>query len=161
VLTQLKEDQMRTLNINSRKINTRKVNFSKLTFNKIKNSIGMVLLLFFPCIIFAMKNVVKMVVPFENIPMPPGAVIQASYAFGTYPMIFCYENNLQSIGLVQWPYNGQISSSTLSVTLVVSSQFQGQFADPSGVISVTNTTSIPLIVSCQLALVRKPFLNKL
>jgi hypothetical protein len=87
-------------------------------------------------------------VPFQNIILNPGQTINSSFAFGANPIIFCYENNQQSIGVVTWPYKGRIYSSTLSVSLVTNGQYQGNFADPSGNISVTNNQNYQLVVNC-------------
>lgn len=91
-------------------------------------------------------------VPFSNVNLNPNDTIQGSYSFGINPLIFCYENNLQSVGIVTWPYKGALSSSALSVSLKTSASYEGQFADSNGTITVTNNQSTPLIVSCQFAL---------
>src|SRR5438034_361886 len=111
---------------------------------KMCNILLILLFLFFP-IDFAISASGKFIitaVPFLNIILPPGGNIQASY---------CFENNLQSVGLVQWPYKGTINSAALSLSLVTSGVYQGQFADPSGTISVTNNTTASLVVNCQFA----------
>ncbi len=87
-------------------------------------------------------------VPFENIFLNPNGVITASYAFGPHQIIFCYENNLQEVGVVTWPYQGKMYSSTLELFLKTQSNIQGSFADAKGVLTVTNNTPNLLIVSC-------------
>lgn len=87
-------------------------------------------------------------VPFANIFLPPNGVITASYAFGPHQIIFCYENNLQSVGVVSWPYQGNMYTSTLSLFLKTQTNIQGSFADSNGVLTVTNNTPNLLIVSC-------------
>ena len=87
-------------------------------------------------------------IPFQNVVLNPNVTIQGRYSFGTFPIIFCYENNLQSIGVFTWPYQGKTYTSTLSTPLVTNSNFQGAFADPSGTVTIRNNQSTALLVSC-------------
>lgn len=87
-------------------------------------------------------------VPFENISLVPNQIIKANYAFGPHAIIFCFENTLQTIGNITWPFNNQIRSASLPVTLVTNSNFDGFFANVNGVITITNTSKAPIIVSC-------------
>jgi hypothetical protein len=91
-------------------------------------------------------------VPFRNVRLDPGATLAASYSFGKYPIIFCYENTASYVGVMTWPYQGQLESTFLPVQLKLNKNFQGNFADPSGTISITNNVSRFLIVSCQYGL---------
>lgn len=91
-------------------------------------------------------------VPFLNLRLDPGATLAASYSFGRYPIIFCYENTASFVGVMTWPYQGRLESTFLPVQLKLNKNFQGNFADPSGTISITNNVSRALIVSCQYAL---------
>jgi len=97
---------------------------------------------------FLSKTVLALAVPFGNIQLNPNQTIQATYAFGSDPIIFCYENNLQSVGIVHWPFNAVQQTSTLSVSLKTNANFEGFFADPTGTITITNNQTIPLIVNC-------------
>lgn len=99
-------------------------------------------------LVLAIAPTYALVVPFEGITLNPNRTIQADYAFGPHPIIFCYENNQQSVGIVTWPYKGKIYSSTLSVSLKTNVNYQGQFADTRGTISITNNLKVPLIVNC-------------
>ena len=101
-----------------------------------------------PQLVLANVNLVSTSVPFQNIILNPNDVIKATYSFGDHAIIFCYENNQKFVGNVQWTFQGQIKNSTLSVFLKVNPNFQGEFADPNGIILVTNTTNHTLIVSC-------------
>lgn len=100
---------------------------------------------------YAKQTTARINVPFANITLNPNDIILGTYTFGQNPVIFCFENNLQSIGAVTWTYQGKRFSSTLSVTLVTNTNFQGFLADASGTITVRNNQPIPLIVSCLFA----------
>lgn len=93
-------------------------------------------------------NTTIFTVPFQNINLGPNASLIANYSFGSNAEIFCFENNLQPVGIVRWPYQGQIFSSTLNLLLTTSTLFTGSLADPNGTITVTNNTTNTLIVSC-------------
>ena len=96
----------------------------------------------------ATPTALSLSVPFQNIILNPNNIIQASYVFGPNAIIFCYENNLQSIGSVTWPYHGKSFSSTLSVPLTTNANYQGLFADPTGIITIINNQSTTLVVNC-------------
>lgn len=87
-------------------------------------------------------------IPFQNIEQAPNTVIFANYNFESHAMIFCYENNQQSIGQVIWTYQGIPQFSTLSILLKVDGQFEGEFADPIGTITVNNNTTSSFITNC-------------
>jgi hypothetical protein len=88
-------------------------------------------------------------VPFETITLNPNDVIQAGYSFGLHPIVFCFDNSLATIANIRWPYQGALHNTTLPETLTINPQFEGDFADPNGVITITNTTNFTLIISCQ------------
>jgi hypothetical protein len=119
---------------------------------KMKNQfISILLFLFIPFdwLAYANTQIPVITVPFENFSLLPNAIVKANYSFGDHPMIFCFDNTLQTQGRIQWPYHGQIKSSSLPIFLKDNSNFDGQFADLNGVIKITNTTSATLIVNCQ------------
>lgn len=88
-------------------------------------------------------------VPFSNIRLQPNQYIEANYSFGAFSVIYCYENNLKSVGVLAWPLNGKVNFATLSTfPLVKNTRYQGDLADLSGIIGITNNTSGALIVNC-------------
>ena len=87
-------------------------------------------------------------VPFQNVLLTPNQTLQANFAFGATPIIFCYENSLQTLGIIIWPYQGNPNASQLPITLVTSGQYQGSLSDPSGVITITNNQNFTLVVNC-------------
>lgn len=87
-------------------------------------------------------------VPFANKKLNPNEVIQANYSFGNQPGLLCFDNNLENIGEIKWPYKGSIKSSSLPVLLKVRIEFEGKFADKSGQITITNTSNKQLIITC-------------
>lgn len=89
-----------------------------------------------------------MTVPFQNVFMFPQHTIRANYTFGPFNTIFCYENNLQTVGVITWPFQGNIFNSQLPIFLKNNANVQGSFADNSGAITIQNTTNITLIVNC-------------
>lgn len=108
----------------------------------------------------AMAANIYTTVPFENLPLVPNNVIAASYQFGNFSVIYCYENTFQFIGGMQWNYNGSTFSGTLSQISLVKpnppAPFEGAVVDPAGTITITNTAqnnpgNTPLVVSCQFA----------
>lgn len=110
-----------------------------------------------PALAFAHTDSLKpmiavLTIPFQNVTLNPNQTIQANYTFGSEPIIFCYENNLQSVGRVTWPYKGHFYSSTLSITLITNGHYQGEYADASGRITILNNLTTPLIVSCEFAM---------
>ncbi|MHB1948085.1 MAG: hypothetical protein ACYCQI_08235 [Gammaproteobacteria bacterium] len=98
--------------------------------------------------IHAETNTSIFTVPFQNITLGPHASLIANFSFGTNAEIFCFENNLQPVGNVTWPYRGQLFNAPLNLLLTTSSLFTGSLSDPNGTITVTNTTTTTLQVSC-------------
>ena len=88
------------------------------------------------------------VVPFQNVVVNPNCTLISAYSFGTYQEIFCYVSTAQSSCSMTWPYHGQRFSSALPLVLSIDPQFQGFFADPSGVITVLNNQTTPVFISC-------------
>ena len=115
------------------------MNFKKILF-----------ILLFPSFVFA-GGPLQTSVPFDNISLTPGSTIEASYNFGQFPIIFCYENNLQTVGIVIWPFQGSLFTSTLPITFVTNTEFQGDLADPTGTIAIFNNQTTTLLVSCDFA----------
>ncbi|MEO7049490.1 MAG: hypothetical protein ABI091_29580 [Ferruginibacter sp.] len=91
------------------------------------------------------------VVPFNNIQINPSAVLSASYSFGNNAIIFCYTPDLATIGIITWPYKGVTQSGSLPMPLVTNSNVTGQLADANGTISIRNTLTVPILVSCDFA----------
>jgi hypothetical protein len=98
--------------------------------------------------VMARSQTIISTVPFANILLNPNDMIQASYTFDGHPIIFCYEDNQETTGSIQWPLEGLVQSSTLPITLITDGQYSGEFADPTGTITITNTASLPVVVSC-------------
>lgn len=100
---------------------------------------------------FALANASPLIatVPFESVILNPGNGVQASYAFNNHPIIFCFDNNFKTIGYIAWPFNGLLRSSTLPISLKTQDVFEGEFADISGMITIVNTTTTQIVVSCQ------------
>lgn len=90
----------------------------------------------------------QLTVPFQNISLAPQASMQASFAFGTNAEIFCFDSSQSIVGNVTWPYNGQLYSSSLPLLLTINSLFTGLFSDPTGILTITNTTTSTLQISC-------------
>lgn len=88
-------------------------------------------------------------VPFETITLNPNDVIQAGYAFGLHAMVFCFDNNLETIANIQWTYKGIAFNAPLPQSLKTNPQFEGAYADSNGIVTITNTANKALIISCQ------------
>jgi hypothetical protein len=87
-------------------------------------------------------------VGFENLRINPNKTKIASYSFGNYAEIFCYEANETTTGNIQWTYQGQVKNSSIPILLTTNSQFEGEFADANGNLKITNTSSFPVVISC-------------
>jgi hypothetical protein len=87
-------------------------------------------------------------VPFNNKVLNPKNVLQANYSFGNFPSMLCFDNNLEKIGEIKWTFKGNIKSSSLPVLLKVRVEFEGEFADKNGSITITNTSNKQIVVSC-------------
>lgn len=87
-------------------------------------------------------------VPFQTIFIAPTQTIFINFFFDQHKIIFCFENNSQTVGLITWPYLGVTQASTLPIFLKQDSNFQGSFADAAGLITITNTTPNTFAVSC-------------
>lgn len=88
-------------------------------------------------------------VPFQNVIMNPNCTVSATYSFGNHAIIFCYTNFVQNAGQIFWPYQGTTQTGSLAIFLKTNPNFEGQFADPNGQITVLNNQTTPLVVSCQ------------
>lgn len=97
---------------------------------------------------FASETTIQ-TVPFQNISLSSRAQIQANFSFGTHAEIFCFDNTLSTVGSVTWPYKGKLFSAPLPLLLTTNAAVQGQFSDPNGLLTIVNTTSSTLIVSCE------------
>lgn len=111
--------------------------------------LSFLILIPFNTTISAAQSPILLTVPFENIILNPNAVIQASYSFAGHPMIFCFDNTLQTLGNIQWPFQGIIQSSSLPIYLKIDPLYEGELADVTGTIKITNTTSTTIIMNCQ------------
>ena len=94
-------------------------------------------------------NAIATSVPFTNFQLAKNATMSASYSFGNHLQIICYEPSLQTIGSTTWPYQGNINSSPLPLLLKTKKDISGNFADPSGTITITNTTKNKIYVACE------------
>jgi hypothetical protein len=101
------------------------------------------------------------VLPSQVVPFPavygslilnPGCTVSANYNFGNYQIVFCFSNNVANketgIGRISWPYQGVVQFSTLPIFLKTHASVQGSFADPAGTLTIQNTESVPLLISC-------------
>lgn len=92
--------------------------------------------------------------PIENVILNPGDSVQANYSFLGHPLIFCWQDQTtdNNIGLVSWPFNGNLFTHALPTTLknVTSPpEYDAFLADPIGVLTVTNNMPFVLTVSCE------------
>lgn len=94
-------------------------------------------------------NAYAALVPFENEMLPPAHELAANFTFGAHDIVFCYDNTLQTIGVITWPLDGQRQVSTLPIFLKIKDQIQGSLADPVGLLTIYNNTTITRIISCQ------------
>jgi hypothetical protein len=90
-------------------------------------------------------------IPFESVYLNPSQHFDASYSFGAHPVIFCYANNTLNNGVIIWPYHGKNNNLGIPIFLKVNGQYEGEFADPNGTITITNNTKSTLAFSCQYA----------
>ncbi len=99
--------------------------------------------------------VIQTVVPFQNITLQSGDYIFASYVFGSFPVIYCFDNNVQfdpPVATMQWPLGGVMQTNYLSkFPLVINNNFSGLAADPAGLIIIQNFSATQLVVNCQYA----------
>lgn len=87
-------------------------------------------------------------VPFENIELAPNNSLVSSYSFGEHAIIFCFDNTLLNVGIITWTLNGSTPTSHLPIFLKTNPIFEGEFADASGLIQITNNQPQPLFISC-------------
>jgi hypothetical protein len=109
------------------------------------------IILFIMSCCFISSKIYAYTVPFNNIQLNQNAVLSAGYAFGGYSIIFCYTPNLATTGIITWPYKGITHSGNLPMSLTNNSNATGQLADAQGAISIRNTLSSPIFVSCDFA----------
>ena len=88
-------------------------------------------------------------IPFSNFALAKNASMSATYSFGNHEQIFCYDSSLQSIGLMTWPYQANIYSSSLPTLLKTKKDISGNFADSSGTITITNNTKNKIYIACE------------
>ena len=96
-------------------------------------------------------HALQMTVPFTNVPLNAHDSLSATYSFGNVPQIFCYVYSTMNIGSITWPYQGQLYSSALPVLLKISKDITGDFADPTGTVTIFNNQNQTINVSCNLA----------
>ena len=106
------------------------------------------LVLFFSSI--ASANIIT-TIPFQNIAVNTNDTITASFAFGPNSLLFCYSDQFQDTGItgnIAWPFQGNMQSSTIPITLATNANFQGQPIDSVGTIVIQNTLSTTSVISC-------------
>lgn len=87
-------------------------------------------------------------VPFQIV-LGPNETILASYAFGTNAIIFCNANNSPSnIDTIYWTYNGVSFNAPMPIFLKVNPIYSGEFADPTGTLTILNTQGAAQTVEC-------------
>ena len=96
-------------------------------------------------------HALQMSVPFNNVLLNAHDSLSATYSFGIYPQIFCYVDSTMGIGSMTWPYQGQLYSGALPVLLKISKDNTGDFADPTGTVTIFNNQNQTINVSCDLA----------
>lgn len=90
----------------------------------------------------------SLTVPFQNIFLNPNQSLASQYIIGAHKLIFCFENNQQTTGIITWPFQGVLYVSSLPIFLKTDPNIEGQFADNQGQITITNNQNRLLIVSC-------------
>lgn len=100
------------------------------------------------CVLLALTPADATQVPFQNVPLNQGISLQASYSFGNFSVIFCFDNSTDINSDISWPYKGAVHFSRVPVLLKTKSNFQGYFADSHGTITIKNTTKTQLEYSC-------------
>lgn len=112
----------------------------------IRNSIF--IFLFFGISFAYAQKIIYTTVPFQNISLNPTDAIVATFSFGQQSQLFCFDNTLQTEGVINWPYHSQPQSSSLPIFLTLNPQFQGSLTDPNGTLTVYNNTGITLQENC-------------
>lgn len=95
------------------------------------------------------SRIVTAIVPFQNLNLNPTDTLQANFSFGNFNQIICFDGfQSTGVGVITWPYRGQLFNSTLSIFLTKNSTFEGQLIDPAGVFSIHNTLPRALSLNC-------------
>lgn len=87
----------------------------------------------------AKENLINISVPFQNLTLNPNGKIQANFAFGPHQIIFCFPNSISSVVGITWPFKGRQLSAQTPIALKTNGNIDGQFSDPSGVLTIQNT----------------------
>lgn len=93
-------------------------------------------------------QLITAVVPFQNVFLNPNDVVQAGFSFGPHSQLFCFATNTQIVGIIHWPYQGNIQTGNLPIFLKTNPIFSGSFTDPNGGLTIQNTTNQLLQVGC-------------
>lgn len=89
--------------------------------------------------------------PFDNVILNPASTLVVSYSFGSNQSMICYTPDFAPLGIMTWPLNGAPQSSYLPVVLSINSNVTGSPADPNGTITIANTITDPILLSCDFA----------
>lgn len=105
----------------------------------------------------AQVNIVSATVPFQNVSLNPQDTLQATFAFGNFHQMMCYESFGQTFRIT-WPYQGTLTTlpnqsapnPPSSIFLSTSATFTGLPIDNSGTnnLSFTNTQNITISLNC-------------
>jgi hypothetical protein len=98
-----------------------------------------------------MNNAIAYTVPFDNVQLNPNATLSANYSFGSNAIIFCYTPSLATTGVITWPYQSVIESGSLPMPLTNNPNATGQLANSNGTITIKNTLTSAIVVSCDFA----------
>lgn len=82
-----------------------------------------------------------------------GASAQFNYSFvsgnASHHQIICYSSTtIDPNSIINWPWGNAVQTGNLPILLKNNSQFEGSFANNSGAIKLTNTTTQQLLYTC-------------
>lgn len=80
-----------------------------------------------------------------------GQKIRANYTFNTNQTLVCTQST-DFIESIEWEYKDVWYKGQMPLTLIDNSEFQGQYADPDGTLTITNEfgdPTSPMLVSCE------------
>lgn len=86
------------------------------------------------------KNEIDYTVPFHNAQIKPASKIYVKYSFDSHhqTLVCTSPQSNDAITTVGWHYKGVGRKIDLPVTLKDDQRFEGNFANPSGVLTITN-----------------------
>lgn len=102
------------------------------------------------------KNEIDYTVPFHNAQIRPASKIYVKYAFDSrgQTLVCSSQQSSDAITTVGWQYKGAGRKIDLPVTLKDDQRFEGYYADPKGVLTITNEFGSgegdgSIVVSCE------------